>query len=76
VPAPGLYELLTEISMRMMMIAGLLITLPAIVVVLWFFGRPAMFPALASLGVNFLPFLAAGWLFHKYARGGTDEMGH
>ncbi|CAN5739379.1 MAG: hypothetical protein H0U67_12285 [Gemmatimonadetes bacterium] len=76
VPATGLYDLLTENSMRMMMIAGVLITLPAIVVVLWFFGRPAMFPALASLGVNFLPFLAAGWLFHKFARGGTDEMGH
>jgi hypothetical protein len=77
VPAPGPYELLTEISMRMMLIAGLLITLPAIVVVFWFFGRPAMLPALASLGVNFLPFLAAGWLFNKYARGGGgDEMGH
>jgi hypothetical protein len=62
--------------MRMMLIAGVLITFPAIVVVLWFFGRPAMFPALASLGVNMLPFVAAGWLFHKYARNGGDEMGH
>jgi hypothetical protein len=58
--------------MKMMLIAGLLITFPAIVVVVWFFGRPAMFPALASLGVNMLPFLAAGWLFHKYGRGSED----
>jgi len=62
--------------MRMMMIAGVLITFPAIVVILWFFGRPAMIPALASLAVNFLPFLAAGWLFKKYATDGGDEMGH
>jgi hypothetical protein len=62
--------------MRMMLIAGFLITFPAIVVIFWFFGRPAMIPAMASLGVNLLPFLAAGWLFKKYARGGGDEMGH
>lgn len=62
--------------MRMMLIAGVLITLPAIVVIFWFFGRPAMIPALASLGVNLLPFIAAGYLFHRYARGGGDEMGH
>ena len=58
--------------MKMMLIAGLLITFPAIVVIVYFFGRPAMVPALASLGVNMLPFLAAGWLLNKYGRGNED----
>lgn len=61
--------------MRMMLIAGALITLPAIVVILYFLGRPAMMPALASFGVNMLPFLAAGWLFKKYGKD-SDHMGH
>lgn len=55
--------------MKMMLIAAMLITLPAIVVALFFFGRAAMIPALASLGINMLPFLVAGWLLPKH---GTD----
>lgn len=62
--------------MRMMLIAGVLITFPAIVVVIWFLGRTPMIPALVSLGVNMLPFVAAAWLFHKYGGGESDHMGH
>lgn len=51
--------------MKMMLVAGLLITLPAILVVFWFFGHPAMIPALASLGINFLPFIVAALLLGR-----------
>lgn len=51
--------------MKMMLIAAVLITLPAIIVALFFFGRVAMIPAVASLGINVLPFLVAGWLIRK-----------
>lgn len=58
--------------MKMMLIAGLLITLPAIVVVFWFFGKDAMFPALASLGINFLPFVVAALLVGRRKGGDAD----
>lgn len=48
--------------MKMMLIAAILITFPAIIVAVFFFGRTAMLPALASLSINLLPFLVAGWL--------------
>jgi hypothetical protein len=59
--------------MKMMLVAATLITLPAIVVALFFFGRSAMLPALASLSINMLPFLVAGWLLRK---SGGGEIGH
>lgn len=58
--------------MKMMLIAGLLITLPAIVVVFYFFGKPAMLPALASLGINFLPFVVAALLIGRRKGAGAD----
>jgi hypothetical protein len=59
--------------MKIMLLAGGLITLPAIMVALVFFGRPMMVPALASLAINLLPFIVAGWL----VRGkGEDLAGH
>ena len=58
--------------MKIMLLAGLMITLPAIVVAFYFFGRTAMFPALVSLAINMLPFIVAGLLM----RGNTDELGH
>ena len=61
--------------MRMLFIAGIMITLPAIIAVLYFFGRPAMFPALASLLINFLPFAAAIW-FIRNRKDVGDEMDH
>lgn len=51
--------------MKMMLIAGGLITLPAILLVIYFFGTTMMIPALASLAINSLPFLVAGWLLGK-----------
>lgn len=60
--------------MKMMLIAGLMITLPAIVVAFWFFGQGMMIPALASLFVNSLPFVVAA-LMLRGKRGG-DDMGH
>lgn len=60
--------------MKMMLIAGLLITLPAIVVAIYFFGAPLMIPALASLFINSLPFVVAAILLRK--RGGSDMGGH
>jgi hypothetical protein len=58
--------------MKLMLIAGGMITLPAIIVIFWFFGRTAMVPALVSFGVNIIPFLVAGWLL----RGQGDQMTH
>jgi hypothetical protein len=63
--APAHGELCAETVMKMMLIAALLITLPAIIVAFFFFGRMAMIPALASLGINSIPFLVAGWLLRK-----------
>jgi len=65
--------------MKMIFIAGILITLPAIIIVLAFFGRPAMLPALASFGVNMLPFLAVIFLVMRArAKGnrGTGDFDH
>lgn len=61
--------------MRMMFIAGLMITSPAIVAALYFFGRPAMWPAIASLAINFLPFAAAIW-FLRGRKDIADDMEH
>jgi hypothetical protein len=58
--------------MKIMLLAGAMITLPAIVVAGFFFGRTMMIPALFSLMINFLPFIVAGLLL----RGRTDDMGH
>jgi len=55
--------------MKMMMIAAVLITLPAIVVAFFFFGTRMMLPALASLSVNSLPFVVAGYLLRKKGPG-------
>lgn len=43
--------------MRLMLLGAFLILLPAIVVVLYFWGSVMMLPALASLFVAALPFL-------------------
>jgi hypothetical protein len=59
--------------MKFMLMAGGLITLPAICVVLFLFGRPAMIPAMVSLGINLLPFLVGGWLLRNK---GADGLGH
>ncbi len=55
--------------MKIMLLAGCLITLPAISVVFFFFGRQMMIPALVSLSINLLPFVVAGLLL----RGRTGD---
>jgi hypothetical protein len=59
--------------MKMMLVAAALITFPAIVVALFFFGRSAMIPALASLSINVVPFLVAGWLMRKSGGGEAEH---
>lgn len=51
---------------------GLMITLPALVVIVALFGKDAMVPALASFAINMLPFIAAFFLLRKQARKGMD----
>ena len=51
--------------MKMMLIAAVLITFPAIIVAFFFFGRTAMIPAVASLSINLLPFVVAGWILRR-----------
>lgn len=55
--------------MKMMLVAALLITFPAIVVAFFFFGSSMMLPALASLAINSVPFVVAGWLIRKSGAG-------
>jgi hypothetical protein len=68
--------------MLLMLIAGALITLPAIAVIVFMLigGNPtAMIPAAASLAVNSLPFLVAGWFIRKQQQkgeGDTLDAGH
>jgi archaellum biogenesis protein FlaJ (TadC family) len=59
--------------MKVMLLAGVLITLPAIVVILFYFGRTMMIPAVVSLAVNMIPFVVAGYLLRNT---GPEEMGH
>ena len=60
--------------MKMMIIAALMITLPAIVIAIVFWGRPLMAPALASFAINSLPFIIAGLLI-RARRGKGDDLG-
>jgi hypothetical protein len=57
--------------MKIMLLAAGLITLPAISIVLFFFGRAEMIPALASLSINLLPFIVGGILLKN--AGGLGE---
>lgn len=63
--------------MKFAMVGALLITLPAIVALIYSVisgNRWLMFAALASFGLNTLPFLAAGLLM-RGNKGGAD-LGH
>lgn len=63
--------------MKMMLIAALLITLPGLVALVYslIWGPVWLtYAALASVGINFLPFLAAGFMFR--GRGNDDMGGH
>jgi len=56
--------------MKVMLLAGILITLPAIVVAFFFFGQTMMIPAIMSLLINLLPFVVAGYLL----RGSSEDV--
>jgi hypothetical protein len=60
--------------MKMMLIAGLVITFPAILVLFFYMGSAVAFSALASLAVNSIPFIVGGMLLRK--GGGGDEAEH
>jgi uncharacterized membrane protein len=60
--------------MKMMLIAGLVITFPAILVLVLNVDRVVALSALASLAVNSIPFIVGGMLLRK--GGGEDEAGH
>ena len=51
--------------MKLMLMAGLLITLPAITVGTFFFGKAMMIPAMVSLAINLLPFIIGGLLIKQ-----------
>ena len=59
--------------MKIMLLAGALITLPAIAVVFFTFGGTMMIPALASLSINLLPFIVAGLLLRRRMSEAGDE---
>lgn len=64
--------------MKFAMIGAVLITLPAIVALVYalIVGNQWLFyAALASFGINTLPFLAAGLLMRRSGGGGSD-LGH
>lgn len=60
--------------MKMMLIAGLIITFPAILVLIMDMNKVIAFSALASLAVNSIPFIVGGLLLRK--GGGGDEAEH
>jgi hypothetical protein len=60
--------------MKMMIVAGLVITLPAIVVLLFDLNKTVAISAAASLAVNSIPFIVAGLLLRK--GDGSDAESH
>lgn len=63
--------------MKFALMAAALITLPAIAALIYglFFGPQwLVYAAIASISINTLPFLAAGWLMRKQS--GEDLGGH
>ncbi|HEX2081114.1 MAG TPA: hypothetical protein VHG08_25655 [Longimicrobium sp.] len=64
--------------MKFAMIAAVLMTLPAIAGLIYSLiagNEMLMYAALASLGLNSLPFIAAGFLMRRTGGGGSD-LGH
>ncbi|MBW3571397.1 MAG: hypothetical protein KY467_09840 [Gemmatimonadetes bacterium] len=64
--------------MKFALIGAVLITLPAIAGLIYSVAvenYPLMYAALASLGLNSLPFIAAGLLMRRTG-GGGDDLGH
>jgi Mn2+/Fe2+ NRAMP family transporter len=65
--------------MGMLLIAGLLVVLPALVVIIWFGVQGNIswvWPALLSFAINLLPFLVAMWLLRAGKRKGQEFESH
>lgn len=63
--------------MRMLLLAGLLVVFPAVAVVLWYLNRPMwILPALVSLAINSLPFIAAVLILRAQKRKGQSFEHH
>lgn len=70
-------NLFIETLMRAFAIAWILVTLPAIVVIIFLIGNPTwIVPAVASLLVNSLPFLVAGLLVSNQRPRGHRSEAH
>ena len=55
-----------EVSMKIYLLLGLLLILPAAVVVLWFLGRPLVaLPVLAALLISLVPFLLVIFIIRR-----------
>lgn len=60
--------------MLLFLVAGLMLVLPALVVILWYIDRPMwILPAVASLALNSLPFIVAILLL-RGRKGEGDPM--
>lgn len=63
--------------MRMMVLAAIFITLPAIMVVIWFFDDPRILAAaLGSLTVGSIPFIVALLFMRKQKHEGHGDESH
>ena len=62
--------------MWIVLVGGLMITLPALAVSVAMIGTAGMLPAMLSFGLNMLPFIAAYILMKRQAKGGDIDLGH
>ena len=62
--------------MWIVLVGGLMITLPATAVILFSFGTIRMIPALVSLSLNLLPFLVAFLILKKSGGDHSHDLEH
>ena len=62
--------------MWIVLVGGLMITLPATAVILFSFGTIRAIPALVSLSINLLPFVVAYVILRKTGKHGGGDLGH
>ena len=62
--------------MWIVIVGGLMITLPATAVILFSFGTIRMVPAMLSLAINMLPFLVAYVILRKSGGDHSHDLEH
>ena len=62
--------------MWIVLVGGLMITLPATAVILFSLGTIRMIPALLSLLINLLPFLVAALMMRKVGGDHSHDLDH